>query len=102
MDIAGGSGDYDVLLLSTKAGGVGIHIVHANRVIIFDPDWTPSNDNQVMDRLHRIGQQRKVECYYLIAAGTVGELTVGIFVHAHALYNFLPHLFVFFHKQRRK
>ena len=70
------SSSTDVLLLSTKAAGVGINVTTANRFIVFDPDWTPANDKQAIGRIHRYGQKRSVKVYYLIAAGTVGKLTV--------------------------
>ena len=45
-----------VMLLSTKAGGVGINLTSADTVIIFDSDWNPQNDLQAQARAHRIGQ----------------------------------------------
>ena len=52
-------------LISTRAGGVGINLVAADTVIIYDSDWNPHMDNQAEDRCHRIGQTRPVVVYRL-------------------------------------
>jgi SNF2 family DNA or RNA helicase len=62
-----------VMLLSTAAAGVGLTLVGADRVIVYDPAWTPALDAQAVDRCYRIGQTRPVVVYRLIAAGTVEE-----------------------------
>jgi len=49
-----------VLLLTTRAGGLGLNLQVADTVILFDSDWNPQVDAQAMDRVHRIGQQRPV------------------------------------------
>ena len=64
---------FNVFLLGAKAGGVGLNIVAANRMVMVDLDWNPSNDAQVMGRVYRKGQTRPVYIYRLIAAGTVEE-----------------------------
>ena len=63
-----------VFLLSTGAGGVGLNITSANRVVIFDPNWNPAKDAQAQDRAYRIGQRRDVDVYRLLAAGTIEEM----------------------------
>ncbi|KAH8199499.1 hypothetical protein TruAng_006312 [Truncatella angustata] len=64
-----------VFLISTKAGGVGLNITSANKVVIMDPHWNPSYDLQAQDRAYRIGQVRDVEVYRLISVGTIEEIT---------------------------
>ncbi|PVH84515.1 DNA excision repair protein-like protein [Cadophora sp. DSE1049] len=71
-----------VFLISTKAGGVGLNITSANKVVIFDPNWNPSYDLQAQDRAYRIGQLRNVEVYRLVSAGTVEEI-----VYARQIYK---------------
>lgn len=50
--------EFDVFLLSTRAGGLGLNLQAADTVIIFDSDWNPQMDLQAQDRAHRIGQKR--------------------------------------------
>jgi ATP-dependent DNA helicase len=60
-------------LLSTRAGGLGINLVAADTVIIFDSDWNPQADLQAQDRCHRIGQKNPVLVYRFCAAHSVEE-----------------------------
>ncbi|KAI8993671.1 SNF2 family N-terminal domain-containing protein [Pilobolus umbonatus] len=62
-----------VFLLSTRAGGMGINLVTADTVIIFDSDWNPQNDLQAMSRAHRIGQTKSVNVYRFVTKGTTEE-----------------------------
>ena len=62
-----------VFLLTTKVGGLGLNLVSANKVIIFDPDWNPTTDLQARERAWRIGQTRNVTIYRLLTSGTVEE-----------------------------
>ena len=71
-----------VFLISTKAGGVGLNITSANKVVIVDPHWNPSYDLQAQDRAYRIGQTRDVEVFRLISLGTVEEV-----VYARQIYK---------------
>ena len=66
--------DVFCFLISTLAGGVGLNLVAANKVITFDPDWNPTNDQQAQDRSFRLGQLRKVEVIRLVSKGTVEEI----------------------------
>ncbi|GAA6061819.1 hypothetical protein JCM10212_001125 [Sporobolomyces blumeae] len=63
----------NIFLLSTRAGGVGINLVGADTVILFDSDWNPQNDLQAMDRAHRIGQTKPVLVFRLASANTVEQ-----------------------------
>lgn len=47
-------------MLSSKAGGCGLNLIGANRLVMFDPDWNPANDDQAMARVWRDGQKKKV------------------------------------------
>ena len=62
-----------LFLLSTRAGGLGLNLMSANHVILYDSDWNPQVDLQAMDRAHRIGQKKKVYVYRLITKSTVEE-----------------------------
>ncbi|KNC76001.1 hypothetical protein SARC_11486 [Sphaeroforma arctica JP610] len=62
-----------VFLLSTRAGGLGINLVSADTVIIYDSDWNPQVDLQAMDRAHRIGQTKPVLVYRLVTNATIEE-----------------------------
>jgi len=62
-----------VLLLSLRAGGVGLNLTQADSVFIVDPWWNPAVEEQAADRAHRIGQERPVVIYRLVAADTVEE-----------------------------
>lgn len=62
-----------VFLISIKAGGVGLNLVSAQDVIIFDPWWNPFVEYQAVDRAHRIGQKNPVTVYKLVAANTLEE-----------------------------
>jgi len=65
--------DIPVFMLSTKAGGAGINLASANRVIVFDSGFNPQDDVQAENRAHRIGQTKDVEVWRLITKGTVEE-----------------------------
>ncbi len=67
------AGEAQVFLLSLKAGGTGLTLTHADTVVLLDPWWNPAVERQAADRAHRIGQDRPVTIYRLIAVGTVEE-----------------------------
>jgi DNA repair and recombination protein RAD54B len=68
----GGSGGI-VFLLSTRAGGVGINLCGANRLVLFDSDWNPAHDAQALGRVWRDGQRKPVALYRLLTAGSIEE-----------------------------
>eukprot|EP00923_Selenidium_pygospionis_P046360 GHVN01079939.1.p1 GENE.GHVN01079939.1~~GHVN01079939.1.p1 ORF type:complete len:1023 (-),score=243.51 GHVN01079939.1:38-3052(-) len=67
------SKNTSILLLTTTTGGVGLNLVAADRVVLLDPSWNPSTDNQAVDRAYRMGQTRDVVVYRLISAGAIEE-----------------------------
>ncbi|KAK1279882.1 DNA repair and recombination protein RAD54 [Acorus gramineus] len=76
-----------VFLISTRAGGLGLNLVSANRVVIFDPNWNPSQDLQAQDRSFRFGQKRHVVVFRLLAAGSLEELVYSRQVYKQQLSN---------------
>ena len=67
------NGSDPLFLLSLKAGGVGLNLTAADTVIIYDPWWNPAAEDQATDRAHRIGQDKTVNVYRLIAKDTIEE-----------------------------
>lgn len=64
---------YQCMILSSRAGGVGLNLTGASSVIFYDLDWNPQMDKQCMDRAHRIGQVRDVEVFKMVSEKTVEE-----------------------------
>jgi len=67
------SGQPVVFLLSSKAGGCGLNLIGANRLVLVDLDWNPATDQQAAARIWRDGQLKPVFIYRLIATGTIEE-----------------------------
>ncbi|KAE8148658.1 SNF2 family N-terminal domain-containing protein [Aspergillus avenaceus] len=65
--------EIPVFLLSTKAGGAGINLACANKVVIFDSSFNPQEDVQAENRAHRVGQTREVEVIRLVTKDTIEE-----------------------------
>uniref|UniRef100_A0A8R1XQ67 DNA repair and recombination protein RAD54-like n=1 Tax=Onchocerca volvulus TaxID=6282 RepID=A0A8R1XQ67_ONCVO len=74
-----------VFLLSSKAGGCGLNLIGANRLIMFDPDWNPANDDQAMARVWRDGQKKNCFIYRLLATGSIEEKMFQRQAHKKAL-----------------
>jgi superfamily II DNA or RNA helicase len=72
------SGQVPLFLLSLKAGGTGLNLTAADTVIHYDPWWNPAVENQATDRAHRIGQDKAVFVFKLIAAGTIEERMIEL------------------------
>lgn len=79
------SGIGDVFLISLKAGGTGLNLTAADYVIHMDPWWNPAVEDQASDRAHRIGQQRPVTIYRLVAKDTIEDQIVDLHQHKREL-----------------
>jgi SNF2 family DNA or RNA helicase len=78
-------GEGDFFLISLKAGGVGLNLTTADYVIHMDPWWNPAVEDQASDRAHRIGQQRPVTVYRLVAKDTIEERIIDLHHHKRDL-----------------
>nr|XP_043616478.1 switch 2 isoform X2 [Erigeron canadensis] len=87
VDDFNSSPSKQVFLISTRAGGLGLNLVSANRVVIFDPNWNPAHDLQAQDRSFRFGQKRHVVVFRLLAAGSLEELVYSRQVYKQQLSN---------------
>ena len=67
------NGDPRVLVMSLRAGGLGLNLTAANHVFHFDRWWNPAVEDQASDRAHRIGQTRVVQVHKMVCAGTIEE-----------------------------
>ncbi|KAK7990687.1 recombinational repair protein [Apiospora arundinis] len=74
-----------VFLLSSKAGGCGLNLIGANRLVLFDPDWNPAADQQALARVWRDGQKKDCFVYRFIATGTIEEKIFQRQSHKQAL-----------------
>ena len=74
-----------VLLLSAKAGGCGLNIVGANRLVMLDADWNPANDQQAMARVWRTGQTKPCFIYRLFTTGTIEDAILLRHIKKHRL-----------------
>ena len=78
-------GEVPIFLLSLKAGGTGLTLTAADTVIITDPWWNPAAEDQAADRAHRIGQDKPVFVWRLVAEGTVEERILALQARKRAL-----------------
>jgi superfamily II DNA or RNA helicase len=79
------AGAAPLFLISLKAGGTGLNLTAADTVIHYDPWWNPAVEAQATDRAHRIGQDKPVFVYKLIAKDTVEERIMQLQADKHAL-----------------
>jgi len=71
-------GGPPVILISLKAGGTGLNLTAADHVFLLDPWWNPAVEDQAADRAHRIGQDKPVLVYRLVARDTVEERILAL------------------------
>lgn len=64
------SSDF-IFMLSSKAGGCGLNLIGANRLVMFDPDWNPANDDQAMARVWRDGQRKQCYIYRFLCVSII-------------------------------
>lgn len=77
--------DEAVLLISLKAGGVGLNLTAADTVVHLDPWWNPAVEQQATDRAHRIGQTQQVVVYKVVVAGSIEERILALQARKAAL-----------------
>ncbi|MDQ6617486.1 MAG: DEAD/DEAH box helicase [Actinomycetota bacterium] len=80
------NGSKPVFLISLKAGGFGLNLTEADYCILLDPWWNPATEAQAVDRVHRIGQTRKVMVYRLVAKDTIEEKVMALKAKKSALF----------------
>jgi SNF2 family DNA or RNA helicase len=80
-------GGPPVMLLSLKAGGTGLNLTAADHVFLVDPWWNPAVEDQAADRAHRIGQDKPVMVYRMVARDTVEERILELQARKRALAN---------------
>ncbi|MGY1741138.1 MULTISPECIES: DEAD/DEAH box helicase [unclassified Blastococcus] len=71
-------GEVPVFLISLKAGGSGLNLTEADYVFVLDPWWNPAAEAQAVDRAHRIGQEKTVMVYRLVAADTIEQKVLAL------------------------
>ena len=79
------NGEEFVFLLSSKAGGCGLNLIGANRLVLFDPDWNPAADQQALARVWRDGQKKDCFVYRFMGTGTIEEKIFQRQSHKQAL-----------------
>jgi len=72
------NGEGELFLISLKAGGLGLNLTSADFVIHLDPWWNPAIEDQASDRAYRIGQNRPVTVYRLVAENTIEEKIIKL------------------------
>ena len=80
------TGDAPVFLISLKAGGFGLNLTEADYCFVLDPWWNPAVEAQAVDRTHRIGQDKTVMVYRLVATDTIEEKVMELKARKAALF----------------
>ncbi|MDP9318987.1 MAG: SNF2 family helicase, partial [Actinomycetota bacterium] len=81
------AGEPPVFLISLKAGGFGLNLTEADYVFVLDPWWNPAVEAQAVDRTHRIGQDKTVMVYRLVAADTIEEKVMELKARKQELFD---------------
>jgi SNF2 family DNA or RNA helicase len=81
------NGDAPVFFVSLKAGGFGLNLTEADYCILLDPWWNPAAEAQAVDRVHRIGQTKKVMVYRLVAQDTIEDKVMALKAGKSALFD---------------
>lgn len=81
------NGDFPVFFISLKSGGFGINLTAADYCILLDPWWNPAAEAQAIDRAHRIGQERPVYVYRLVAKDTIESKVLALQAKKTQLFN---------------
>jgi superfamily II DNA or RNA helicase len=81
------AGTAPAFLISLKAGGFGLTLTEADYVFVLDPWWNPASEAQAVDRAHRIGQDKPVVVYRLVAVGTIEEKVMELKARKQALFS---------------
>ena len=76
-----------IILISLKAGGVGLNLTEANHVFLLDPWWNPAVEEQAVERVHRIGQKKKVNVVRFICKGSIEERMIEMHKNKKELFN---------------
>ncbi len=79
------AGEGDAFLISLKAGGTGLNLTAASYVIHLDPWWNPATEDQATDRAHRIGQDKPVTVYRLVATDTIEDVVLALHADKRAM-----------------
>jgi superfamily II DNA or RNA helicase len=80
------AGKAPVFFISLKAGGFGLNLTEADYCVLLDPWWNPATEAQAVDRIHRIGQTRKVMVYRFVARDTLEEKVMALKARKAALF----------------
>ncbi|UYG17821.1 DEAD/DEAH box helicase [Brachybacterium huguangmaarense] len=83
------TGDAPVFLISLKAGGFGLTLTEADYVFLLDPWWNPAAEAQAVDRAHRLGQDRSVMVYRMVAEDTIEEKVLALQERKRTLFTSL-------------
>jgi SNF2 family DNA or RNA helicase len=79
--------EFDILLISLKAGGVGLNLNSATNVVLFDRWWNPALENQAIQRAHRFGKKVPLNVYRFIISDTIEEKIENILKKKELLFD---------------